>query len=163
MAALSPIHDSDLSEIEPEVIPSTSQSTTDIIHPRKRARHGNGSECIEDSDLNKIGSGVGPNQLQDIARSYLNVPEHDIETYEASARGDIQTFKFKILEHWRNKNHGPDARKKLFDLLEQARKDAGLIDRKCYWFLVEDPEHVNTGEQSTKQHTNYSLDEIGPK
>ncbi len=95
----------------------------------------NGS--IADSDLNKIGSGVGPNSLMDIARQYLDIPECDIETYEASYRGDITRLKFKILEHWRNKNPGPDARGKLFNLLEKARKEHGQIDRKCYMFLVQ--------------------------
>ncbi len=108
---------------------------------------------IDDSDLTKIGSGVGPNELQTIARQYLNVPEHDIETYEASVRGDIKRLKFKILEHWRNQNPGPDARKKLFDLLEQARKDTGLIDIKCYRLLVEPSATLHCGKQSTERNT----------
>ncbi len=97
------------------------------------------SGCIDSTDISKIASGVGPNDLQAIARQYLNIPECDIETYEASMRGDVKRLKFKILAHWRNQNPGPDARKKLFDKLELARKEHGLIDISCYKFLVEDP------------------------
>ena len=96
-----------------------------------------GADHISDGELNKIGSGIGPSNLMDIARQYLNIPEHDIETYEASVRGDIKRLKFKILEQWRNQNPGPDARKKLFDLLDQARKEHGGIDIQSYKFLVQ--------------------------
>ena len=93
---------------------------------------------VHDSDLSKIGSGVGPNDLQKIAVRYLKVPQPAIDTYKASARENIELFKFKLLEHWRNQNPGSDARKKLFELLEQARKEEGLINMLCYRFLVQD-------------------------
>ncbi len=109
--------------------------TAEIMLPSKRVRLDETKAHINDYELNRIGSGVGPNSLMDIARSYLNVPEHDIETYEASVRGDIKRLKFKILEHWRNQNPGPDARGKLFDLLDKARKAHGGIDIQSYKFL----------------------------
>ncbi len=93
---------------------------------------------LADSDLSEIGSGIGPNDLQKIAVRYLHVPQPAIDTYKASSREDIEGFKFKLLEHWRNQNPGPDAKKKLFDLLEQARKEEGLINILCYRFLVQD-------------------------
>ncbi len=96
------------------------------------------ASSICDSDLSEIGSGVGPNDLQKIAVRYLNVPQAVIDTYKASAREDMEGFKFKLLENWRNQNPGPDARKKLFDLLEEARKDEGLINILCYRFLQQD-------------------------
>ncbi len=106
-----------------------------MMFPSKRLHLDETEGHINDDELNKIGSGVGPNSLMDIARSYLNVPEHDIETYEASVRNDIKRLKFKILEHWRNQNPGPDAREKLFDLLDKARKAHGGIDIQSYRFL----------------------------
>ncbi len=118
----------------------------DITNKMESVQLGRGIGCLNDSDLNRIGSGVGPNDLMDIARSYLNVPEHVIETYEASVRSSIGRLKFKILEHWRNQNPGPDARKRLFDLLEQARKDKGLISIDSYKFLVESLVPDNTGK-----------------
>ncbi len=105
------------------------------MFPSKRLRLDVTGGHINDDELNQIGSGVGPNSLMDIARSYLNVPEHDIETYEASVPGNIQRLKFKILEHWRNQNPGPDASEKLYDLLDKARKAHGGIDIQSYKFL----------------------------
>ncbi len=135
-------------------------NTSDNPPHGQRAQHTEANEDIDDSDLNRIGSGVGPNNLMDIARSYLNVPEHDIETYEASVRGDMKTLKFKILEHWRNQNPGPDARKKLFDLLEQARKVTGSISRECYRFLLEFPKKSNSGKQYTVNQQNLACRKI---
>ena len=83
------------------------------------------SENLADSELSAIGSGVGPNELQKIAVRYLHVPQPVIDTHKASAREDMEGFKFKLLEHWRNQNPGPSARKKLFDCLEQARENEG--------------------------------------
>ena len=93
---------------------------------------------IHDSDLSEIGSGIGPNDLQKIAVRYLDVPQPVIDTYKASAREDIELFKFKLLQHWRNQNPGQDARKRLFEILEQARKEEGLINVWCYRFLAQD-------------------------
>ncbi len=118
---------------------------------RKRARHTQANEyidVIDDNELNRIGSGIGPQNLMDIARSYLNVPEHDIEAYEASVGGDMKRLKFKILEDWRNKNPGPEARKRLFDLLEKARKDTGVVSREGYRFLLDSPGRSISGKQS---------------
>ena len=95
------------------------------------------TKIIRDSELSEIGSGVGPNDLQKIAVRYLNVPQPAIDTYKASAREDMEGFKFKLLEHWRNQNPGPGSRKKLFDCLEQAREKEGLINILCYRFLME--------------------------
>ena len=93
---------------------------------------------INDGDLSEIGSGVGPNDLQKIAVRYLEVPQPAIDTYKASAREDIELFKFKLLQHWRNQNPGPDARKRLFHILDEARKKEGLINILSYRFLVQD-------------------------
>ncbi len=147
MAAANLIKDQDIPGGGSEHRQSDSENTSDNPPPRKRARHTKANECIDDRDLNRIGSGVGAYNLMDIARSYLNVPEHDIETYEASVRGDMKTLKFKILEHWRNQNPGPDARNKLFDLLEQARKATGSINREYYRFLLESPGKSSSGKQ----------------
>ena len=95
------------------------------------------SENLSDNELSAIGSGVGPNELQKIAVRYLHVPQPAIDTYKASAREDMEVFKFKLLEHWRNQNPGPKAQKKLFDCLEQAREKEGLINISCYKFLME--------------------------
>ena len=108
----------------------------------------NAASSIQDSDLSKIVSGVGPNNLHTIARQYLNILEHDIETYEAITGNDKKRLKFKILEHWRNQNPGPDARDKLFDLLEKARKETGLIDIQYYGFLKEPLKSPNFGKPS---------------
>ena len=58
----------------------------------------------------------------------------------------MECFKFKILEHWRNQNPGPDARKKLFDLLENARENEGLINIECYRFLTQSIRPDNEGK-----------------
>ncbi len=100
---------------------------------------------ISDSDLSKIGSGAGPNDLQKIAVRYLEVPQPATDTYKASTREDMEGFKFKLLEHWRNQNPDPDARQKLFDLLEKARKE-GLINKQYYEFLLQPHGLDNTGE-----------------
>ena len=94
------------------------------------------SKMIADSELSEIGSGVEPNDLQKIAVRYLNIPQPEIDACKASAREDMEGFKFKLLEHWRKRNPGPDARRKLFECLEQARKEEGLINLFCYRFLV---------------------------
>ena len=111
------------------------EKCTGSMLPSKKVRYDATDEHINDEELNKIGSGVSSNNLMDIARQYLNIPEHDIVTYETSVRGDIKRLKFKILEQWRNQNPGPDARRKLFNLLDEARKENGLIDLKSYKFL----------------------------
>ncbi len=106
---------------------------------------------VSDSDLSNIGSGVGPNDLQKIAVRYLNVPQPSIDTYKASARDDIELFKFKILQHWRNQNTVGETRRKLFDLLEQARTKEGLINIQCYKFLTQDhqPQKLIAGKKHT--------------
>ncbi len=58
----------------------------------------------------------------------------------------MECFKFKLLEHWRNQNPSPDAREKLFALLEQAREAEGLINIKCYRFLTQYPGHEKEGK-----------------
>ncbi len=146
MAATNLIQDHDL----PGRGSGDGPNTSDNPSPRQSARHTETKECLDDCDLNRIGSGIGSNNLMDIARSYLNVPEHDIETYEEITIKDKRRLKFKILEHWRNKNPGPDARKKLFDLLDQSRKATGLISIDCYRFLLESPRQRSYGKQSCR-------------
>ncbi len=86
MAASSQMHDSDLSEIGPEHETKNQQDTTAIKHMMERAQILRHSEVIDDSELSKIGSGVGPNELQKIAVRYLKIPQPAIDTYRASAR-----------------------------------------------------------------------------
>ncbi len=92
---------------------------------------------INDSDLSKIGSGIGPNDLEKIALRYMNIPQPTIDTLKASAGRDMEKFKFNILKQWRNQNPGANARQRLFDLLEESRTQEGLINIFCYRFLAE--------------------------
>ncbi len=142
------IDDSDVNETGQEVGPNGPNLQHEISMPSgNRSHQGIMSGYINDDELNKIGSGIGPNNLMDIARSYLKVPEEEIETYESITGNDKKRLKFKILEHWRNQNPGPDARNELFNLLEQARREHGGIDIKHYKFLVQPAGPDNTGKR----------------
>ncbi len=84
----SPTNDDHLGEDGTSHAPDDHQDRTDITQMMERTQIGEDRGCIDDSELSKIGSGVGPNELQKIAVRYLKVPQPAIDTYKASARYD---------------------------------------------------------------------------
>ncbi len=86
MAASSRMYDRDLGEIGPSAKTSNHRGTADITHMMERTKILKDDGGIDDNELSKIGSGVGPNELQKIAVRYLKVPQPAIDTYKASAR-----------------------------------------------------------------------------
>ncbi len=93
---------------------------------------------ITDREIVLLVFDVSPMKLRQIAVSYLGITEGRIETYEASARTDIDLFKFKIIEDWRNRNPGDNARKLLHGLLTKASSQ-GLIDQAVFASLLKAP------------------------
>ncbi len=85
---------------------------------------------------------VNPVSLRQIAVSYLKIPEGRVATFEASAGKDTDLFKFKIIEYWRNRNPGEDARRLLHSLLMKGAAD-GLIDSAGFDFLLKPPTKGN--------------------
>ncbi len=111
-----------------------------------------GNSVINDSDLSEIGSGIGPNDLEKIALRYLSIPHPTIETLKAGAGQDIEKFKFNTLKLWRNQNPGQNARRKLYDLLEKARTEEGLINIFCYNFLSQNTNSNKSGMDQSNSH-----------
>ena len=83
-----PSNDDHLRENGPSNAPHDKQDSNDITNMIERTKLAKDSGCIDDSELSKIGSGVGPNELQKIAVRYLKVPQPAIDTYKASPRYD---------------------------------------------------------------------------
>ena len=48
--------------------------------------------------------------METFALAYLRIDGDKIQTMSDSRRDNREGFKFDILEHWRNKNPGPNAR-----------------------------------------------------
>ncbi len=85
---------------------------------------------------------VNPYSLRQIAVSYLGIPEGRVATFEASAGKDTDLFKFKIIEYWRNRNPGPNARSELHALLMKGAAD-GLINSSVFSSLLTTPKKGN--------------------
>ncbi len=102
---------------------------------------------VHDTDLHRI-SRAGNwkylsseyNNWEKIALQYLKTPQPLIDKFKPFVLEEkcIEEFKFKMLEHWRDQNPVPDARKRLFGLLEEARKRKELLDVERYRFLMFD-------------------------
>ncbi len=92
---------------------------------------------VMDSDLSRLGRAISAIHMTQIAVGFLHIPIAEVESFQASAREDVETFKLKCLEWWRNKNDTKDSRRKLFTILTKASKD-GLLDSDCLKFLIAD-------------------------
>ncbi len=99
---------------------------------------------VEDSDLSRLGDVISAKHMPQIAVEYLRIPIAKVESFQAGAREDVEIFKLKCLEFWRNRNETDDARSKLYTILKQASK-SGLLDSDCIKFLIEDEEHSTEG------------------
>ncbi len=91
---------------------------------------------VEDSDLSRIGRGISPQSMRTVAVEHFLIPIAEVDSFQASAREDVEDFKLKCLEHWRNENDTEDARRKLYMILSRASQD-GLLDSDCFKFLME--------------------------
>ena len=100
---------------------------------------------VMDSDLSKLGRAISAIHMTQIAVGFLRIPIAEVESFQASAREDVETFKLKCLECWRNKNDTKDSRRKLFTILTKASKD-GLLDSDRLKFLIEDDGHSVGGK-----------------
>ncbi len=99
-----------------------------------------GVSTITDEEISLLVAGVGPNELSQIATSYLKIPHATVQTYQASARENQHGFKIMMLKDWCNRNHGPNVRSTLYGILRKAAS-AGLIDPDIFNFLVEKDDH----------------------
>ncbi len=99
---------------------------------------------VEDSDLSRLGDAISAKHMPQIAVEYLRIPIAKVDSFQAGAREDVETFKRNCLEFWRNRNETEDARSKLFTILKNASK-SGLLDSECIKFLIEDEKHSTKG------------------
>ncbi len=65
---------------------------------------------------------VPPADLEHIAVEYMGIKRHEIKDINAAVREQTEMKKFQILEMWRNRYCGPDARAELLDILSKCRK-----------------------------------------
>ena len=79
---------------------------------------------------------VSPTSLEHIAVEHMGIKNHEIKDINAATREQIDMKKYQILELWRNRYTGPDARVALLEILTKARKD-GLISEEAYEPLME--------------------------
>ncbi len=74
---------------------------------------------------------VSPGNLEHIAVEYMGIKNHEIKDINAAVREQIEMKKFQILEMWRDRYCGPDAKAELLDILNKARNE-GLISEEAY-------------------------------
>ena len=129
---------------------------------------------ISNDDLRKIVSQIDAEKLNQIGQEFLDVTPTDLQNYLFSAKGDVELYKFKILESWRNKNDGPDARQNLYEILLEA-SEKQLIDPECLnpeWFLTDPTENRTEHGQDksnddnaneVKSHRKHSSDSSSAK
>ena len=89
------------------------------------------SSSLQDNVLMAIVRDVSPADLEHIAVEYMGIKNHEIQDINAAVREQTEMKKFLILEMWRDRYCGPDARAALLDILNKARKE-GLISEEAY-------------------------------
>ncbi len=97
---------------------------------------GSSSDTLPDSTLVEVVKDISPHDLDYIAVEHMGIKHHEIQDISASVREQIDMRKYQILELWRNRYTGPDARAALLEILTKARKD-GLISDEAYQPLTE--------------------------
>ncbi len=76
-----------------------------------------GAKILPDSVIMKAINHVSPEDLQKIAIQYMGIKHPEIQTLAASERENINMFKFRIVELWRNRNPLPDINWRLYNIL----------------------------------------------
>ncbi len=86
---------------------------------------------LQDNVLMAIVRDVSPADLEHIAVEYMGIKRHEIQDIGAAVREQTEMKKFQILEMWRNRYCGPDARAELQDILSKARKKDLISKEVC--------------------------------
>ncbi len=79
---------------------------------------------------------ISPAVLEQIAIKYMGIRNHEIQDISVAVREQIDMKKYQILELWRNRYSGPDAKAALLEILSKAQQQ-GLISRDAYKSLME--------------------------
>lgn len=96
---------------------------------------------LQDRDIMFLCTSVPPQDLCNFAVMYLGVTRDQIRFFVAEASNNPQDVSYKCIEWWRNSYQGPDARRRLHELLLRASntKMRGLI--RTDQFVCLDPVH----------------------
>ena len=89
------------------------------------------NRSLQDNVLMEIIKDVSPADLENIAVEYMGIKNHEIKDIDAAVREQTEMKKFKILEMWRDRYCGPDARAELQDILSKAMKKNLISEEVC--------------------------------
>ena len=77
-------------------------------------------EILPDSVIMNVIDNVSPEDLKTIAMEYMGIKHPEIQTLAESERENINMFKFRIVERWRNRNPDTDVNWKLYRILTES-------------------------------------------
>ena len=81
----------------------------------------NEDRLLSDAILMEHATNLPPQTMYKIAVRYLKVKMTQIEFWQARWREDVVRINFEILNNWRTRNDGPQARAELDKILHRAK------------------------------------------
>ncbi len=76
-----------------------------------------GARILPDTVIMDVIEPISPEDLQTVAIQHMAIKHTEIQTLAASERENINMFKFRIVELWRNRNPLPDVNWRLYNIL----------------------------------------------
>ncbi len=96
------------------------------------------ARILPDSVIMGVIDHVSPEDLQTIAIEYMGIKHPEIQTLAESEREDINMFKFRIVERWRNRNPDHDVNWNLY----RIPTGSGRVSTEACRPIIEQSEYL---------------------